>query len=82
MAVLSGLHRRIQQQAFAKEVVAMGMRVVGSEPTLEAPLSELHLNGAVVSCSFIPSAEVHSNAPSCPFEDQCDGNCFLLSEAQ
>jgi hypothetical protein len=84
MAVLSGLHRRIQQTALGQEALVMGMRLVGPSRRTrdeETPIDRLHTEGAVVRCSF--TGEGPRNAPDCPYEDRCEGiqECHLLAEA-
>ena len=77
MALLSGFHRRIEQEAFAKEAVAsMGMRIE-DRFSPGTPIDELHVNGQVVSCTFVRASQA---GPTCPFEEQCDGNCLLIVE--
>jgi len=74
---------RLERQAFAREAMVAGMRISGvPRPTDdEVPITDMHLNGAVVICSFVQHPDAHKMAPVCPYEAQCDGNCMLLQES-
>lgn len=70
--------RHIGRAALESEVISLGLHISSGPKIFKKPIYEFHSGGVIVGCSFIPDGV--PNAPTCPFEEQCDGTCMLLTE--
>ena len=77
MAGLMGFHRRrIEKSAFAQEVVRGGGHIEQPRDR-EEELLEIS-SGRGIQCSFLGG---DISAPSCSYEDVCEGDCLLFRGA-